>query len=825
MGSGDQIEKIVRPSSRQRRDLLNGKDKGSFVALRMTDLICLLLLLIFLCSLPAELFKSPTSFVLEASDGRLMSASIARDGQWRFPVTDGVPDKFAACLIAFEDKRFYNHPGVDPMAMARAMRQNWRAKSVVSGGSTISMQVIRLSRRESRTVFQKIIELLLALRLEVSHSKKEILQLYAGNAPFGSNVVGLDAAAWRYFGRSAESLSWGEMATLAVLPNSPSLVHPGKNSPKLLRKRNDLLDKMAALRLIDRQTADLAKLEPIPGRPMELPQYAPHLLNRFKSEYAGRGEKQNSFKGHGTRITSTLNYDLQLHVNELLKRYNNRYRANDINNIAALVLDVQKGTVAAYAGNIFQPENKELESHVDMIRAARSPGSTLKPLLYASMLNDGFILPNTLIADVPTQIGGYSPQNYDLGYDGAIPADRALSRSLNIPAVKMLQNYKYQRFYDKLKQLDFSTLNQPADHYGLSLILGGSEVTMWDLAKAYMGMARTLNHFNDYKGNYNPHDYDAPSYIDLKRDERFDQDESQVSSAFDHGSIWNTFNAMEELMRPGEEGLWEQFSSSQRLAWKTGTSFGFRDAWAVGLTPNYVVCIWVGNADGEGRPGLTGIDAAAPVMFDIFKQLPAGKWFKTPKNKLKPIMVCKQSGYKAGEYCTDKLLQLNAPSGEKTGLCPYHKLVHLDPTGTFRVTDECESPANMVHQPWFVLPPAMEYYYKIKNSDYKELPAYKAGCGPVGNNGVMEMIYPRNYASVYIPVELDGRRGQIVFNATHRRRDSKIYWHIDNEYVGTTQNYHELALSPPAGKHILTLVDQDGERLMQVFTVLEKEND
>lgn len=794
------------------------KQKAYFIS----DCVCLLLLLWFLLALPSRLFRSPTSYVVEASNGDLLSAAIAGDGQWRFPVADTIPEKFVQCIIAFEDKRFYQHPGVDLLAMGRAMRQNWKAKQVVSGGSTLSMQVIRLSRNERRTVWQKSIEVLLALRLELTHSKSDILQLYAENAPFGSNVVGLEAASWRYFGRSPETLSWGEMTTLAVLPNSPSLVHPGKNAARLIKKRNDLLDQLANLKFMDQATANLSKLEPLPGKPQPLPQHAPHLLNRFKSEFNSL-RKGKSIRTHGTRIVSTIDYDLQLKVNAILKRYNNRYRANDINNISALVLNVRTGSVASYVGNIYQPENKELESHVDMIKALRSPGSTLKPLLYASMLNDGFILPRTLIPDIPTQIGGYSPQNYDLGYDGAIPADKALSRSLNIPAVKMLQNYKYQRFYDQLKKLGFSTLNRPADHYGLSLILGGSEVTMWDLAKTYMGMARTLNHFNDFKGKYNPHDYDAPDYIKHQRDTRFDIYDTQVTSTLSHGSIWNTFNAMEEVMRPGEEGLWEQFSSSQRLAWKTGTSFGFRDAWAIGLNPDYVVCVWVGNADGEGRPGLTGIDVAAPVLFDIFKQLPNGKWFQTPHHKLKKMRVCRQSGYKAGEYCNDIIEELVAPSGEKTTLCPYHKLIHLDRTATYRVTDACENPADMIHEPWFILPPAIEYYYKIKNSDYKLLPSFKPGCGDEGGSYVMDMIYPKNNASIYVPVEFDGRRGKVVLNATHRSTDAKIYWHIDGEYIATTQNYHQLAISPAAGKHTLTLVDDKGERLVQTFIILDKD--
>ncbi|MHA4895694.1 penicillin-binding protein 1C [Pedobacter sp. PWIIR3] len=785
----------------------------------LTDLICLVLFIWFLFILPGKLFDTPVSFVLESSDGQLLSASIANDGQWRFPSAVLVPEKFKSCIIAFEDQRFYRHPGVDVFALARAIRQNIKAGHVVSGGSTLSMQVMRLSRQQKRTMWQKITEAILSIRLELSYSKEEILKFYAENAPFGSNVVGIEAAAWRYYGRGAESLSWGEMATLAVLPNSPSLVRPGKNSALLIRKRNDLLDRLAALKIIDVATANLSKLEPIPGQPLPLPQYAPHLLNRFKSEFASKKAINEKVS---PRITTTLNFDLQLTVNSLLKRYNNRYRSNGVNNIAALVLDVETGQVLSYNGNIYQPENKELESHVDMIRAPRSPGSTLKPLLYASMMSDGFLLPKTLVPDIPTQIGGYAPQNYDLGYDGAIPADRALSRSLNIPAVKMLQSYKYQRFYDKLKTFGFTTLNKPADHYGLSLILGGSEVTMWDLAAAYLGMARTLKHFNNYGGKYNPHDYDNPEYIMMNRDKRFDQYEYQSTSIVDHASIWNTFNAMEELMRPGEEGLWEQFSSSQRIAWKTGTSFGFRDAWAIGLNSKYLVCIWAGNADGEGRPSLTGIDVAAPVMFDVFRQLPGGAWFKTPLNKLEKMVICKQSGYKAGEFCTEKLVQLGSTAGYKTILCPYHKLIHLDRTGTLQVTDQCESVGDMVHKPWFILPPAMEYYYKIKNSDYKPLPPFKQGCLTSEGTGVMEMIYPKNNAAVYIPIEFDGSRGKVILNASHRDNNAKIFWHLDNEYIATTQNYHQLAVSPPPGRHLLTLVDEHGERLSLVFTVINK---
>ncbi len=786
--------------------------KKQIKAIVYTDVIFVALFVFFLFSLSKPLFITPTSYVLEASNGELLSASIAKDGQWRFPVADSVPDKFAKCIITFEDKRFYRHFGVDFIAIGRAIRQNIRAKSVASGASTLSMQVIRLSRKKQRTISQKLVEMWLAVRLEFSYSKEEILALYAANAPFGSNVVGLEAASWRYYGRAAEQLSWGEMATLAVLPNSPSLVRPGKNAAKLIIKRNNLLDKLVEEKIIDRATAQLSKAEPIPTAPLPLPQHAPHLLNRFKDEMRTLGLAS-------TRITSTIDIHLQQELNQVIYQYHQKFAANGINNLAALVINVKNGNVVSYVGNCYLPRQKEMESHVDMISARRSPGSTLKPILYASMLNDGFILPQTLIPDVPTQIGGYSPQNFDLGYDGAIPANKALSRSLNIPAVKMLQQFKYERFYDKLKKFNFSTLNQPADHYGLSLILGGSEVTMWDLSNAYLGMARTLNHYNSYQGKYNKADYASAYYIKNQEDAK---EIIEPNSLLDHGTIWSTFNAMEEVMRPGDEGLWQQFSSSQRIAWKTGTSFGFRDAWSVGLTPNYVVCVWVGNADGEGRPGLTGIEAAAPLMFDVFRMLPSSKWFEMPKTKLKRMVVCKQSGYKASPICETKIVQWVPPVGEKTGLCPYHKLLHLDATEKYQVTNQCYSINQMKHKSWFILPPTMEYYYQTKNAEYKLLPPFMNGCQNE-TTSVMEMVYPKPNASVYIPLEIDGNRGKVVFNAAHRDRNATIYWHIDEEYVGTTKSYHQIALNPKPGKHVLTLTDQNGERLVQIFTVLDKE--
>jgi penicillin-binding protein 1C len=767
----------------------------------------------WLC-LPSKLFNEPTSFVIEDSGGNLLNASIASDGQWRFPYDEKVPEKFIKCITTFEDKRFYSHPGIDVIALGRALVKNIISMRVVQGGSTLTMQVLRLSREKpKRNLWEKMIEGIQSLRLECSYSKNEILAMYSSNAPFGSNVVGLDAASWRYFGRSPEKLSWGEMAALAVLPNAPSLVHPGKNRNTLLDKRNALLDKLYLNKIIDSSDCYLSKLEPLPGNPLPLPQLAPHLLQRFKNDVANKNVE-------GTKIKTTIDVNLQKSVADILNSHHNILKGNGINNACALVLDVETGNVLAYIGNIYNPANPELESDVDVIKAPRSPGSAMKPILYAAAQSEGMILPNSLLADIPTQIGGYTPQNYDRNYDGAVPASKALARSLNIPAVKLLQQYKYQRFYDLLKQLGMTTLNSPADHYGLSLILGGGEVTMWDLVGIYAGMARTLNHQKKNKGFALKKDFHPPVYFDEKNDKEKMVSDEKINS-LDATSIWFTFQAMEEVMRPGEEGLWEQFSSSQKVAWKTGTSFGFRDAWAIGITPKYVVAVWTGNTDGEGRPGLIGVQTSAPIMFDIFRKLPALKWFSSPQNNFTFLPVCRQSGYRANIDCNDVDTIMVSTNGDKAPLCPYHQLIHLDKTGNYRVTENCESPENMVHKSWFVLPPTMEWYYKQKNHEYQPLPPFKPGCDVTDNTRQIGIIYPEQNAKIYVPLEIDGKRGKTVFTATHRKSSCKIFWHLDDEYIGTTINFHQMALSPSPGKHVLTIVDENGESISRQFEILE----
>ncbi len=764
----------------------------------------------FWIALPGRLFKAPLSYVIEDSNGGLLGATIAADGQWRFPHQDKVPQKFRDCITTFEDKRFFDHPGIDAIAIARAAWRNTRQGETVQGGSTLTMQVIRLAQKNNnRSIWNKMKESLLAIRLEMSYSKEEILAYYASNAPFGSNVVGLEAAAWRYFGRSADKLSWAEMATLAVLPNAPALVHPGKNREILLQKRNRLLNKLVENGKLSKEDGRLSQMEELPLNPIPLPQLAPHLLQRFKKES----------KQHGVaRMQTTINRDLQIAVSNIVQQHQQVLKGNGINNMCALVLEVESGNTLAYAGNIYQPGNAELESDVDVIMAPRSPGSALKPLLYAAMLHDGMILPHALVPDIPTDIGGYAPQNFDLGYDGAVPASRALSRSLNIPAVKLLQQYKYQRFYELLQKGGIHTLNNPADFYGLSLILGGCEIKMWELAGLYASMARILNHQEKNKGIPDFNDLHPPTYTGSSPAVK-----ARYNFPMDATSIYFTFQAMEEVMRPGEEGLWQQFQSSQKIAWKTGTSFGFRDGWAIGVTPKYVVAVWAGNTDGEGRPGLIGIQTAAPAMFDIFRLLPSVSWFKKPTYNFTYVPVCRKSGYRAGLDCAETDTLFMPALANRSPLCPYHKMIHLDASAQWQVNAGCEVPSAMIHKSWFILPPAMEYYYKQHNHDYAMLPAFKPGCTDHNTSPPIDIIYPQQGNRIYVPVEINGERGKSIFTATHRNRDAKIFWSIDQAFIAVTQNSHQIAIAPAPGKHTLTITDADGFSLSRTFEIIDKE--
>ena len=697
----------------------------------------------WLCCLPKDLFKG-TSYATVVTDrnGELLGARIAGDQQWRFPPCDTVPERFAAALIQFEDRHFRWHPGVNPVALGRAFADNLRAGHVVSGGSTLTMQVIRLSRNRERTVWQKLVEAVLATRLEFRCSKDEILALYASHAPFGGNVVGLEAAAWRYFGRPPGELSWAESATLAVLPNAPASIHPGKAREQLLAKRNRLLERLHKRGYLDASTLETALAEPLPDAPYPLPNLARHFVEQ---------------QPRGAETRTGIDISLQRQVEDATTRWSDELAMTGTADLAAVILDIRTGETIAYVGNA-SPLRARTGSEVDIASAPRSTGSILKPFLYCAALADGTILPRTLLRDTPVNLNGFTPQNFDLQFHGAVPAAEALARSLNVPAVHLLRAYGPPRFLNVLREAGISTMNRDASYYGLSLILGGGEGTLADITRAYAGMVR--------------------SYDGLTTDSPFR----------DRIALWYTFEALKEVNRPDEID-WKLIRSVRKAAWKTGTSYGSRDAWAVGVTPDYAVGVWCGNADGHGVAGMTGAKTAGPVLFDLLNLLPPSTdWFEEPLDGGVWLDVCKESGMLRSQDCPDYERVLLPVQAQESEVCPYH----ID--GTFR------------------LPPAMEWYYKAYHPEYEVRPATR-------DIALMEFLYPEPGTILTLPRQMDGSEGGAVFQAVHRDPAATLYWHLDDTYLGETRIIHQMRLSPAPGKHTVTVVDGDGNSVSVHFTI------
>jgi len=770
--------------------------------------VVVLLFVGYIFCLPRRLFHVPYATVVTDRYGDLLGARIASDGQWRFPANDTVPEKFMKCLIAFEDRYYRYHWGVNPLSIGRAFVQNVKAKRTVSGGSTITMQTIRLSRGEKRTIAEKFIEIILATRLEFRYSKTKILSLYASHAPFGGNVVGIDAASWRYFGHSSNHLSWAEAATLAVLPNAPSMIHLSKNREALTEKRNKLLHRLYQQKIIDAIDYELALSEELPSEPQPLPQISPHLVDMF-------------FRKHrGEHIVTSIDERIQVQVEDMLKRWNEEFIRSDIRNMAALVIEVQTGQVLAYCGNVNYQE-KISGNQVDIIRAPRSTGSILKPLLYYVALQEGEILPHTLLPDIPMNLNGFAPQNFNLKFDGAVPASEVIARSLNVPSVLLLRRYSVPKFYDFLKKAGISTLSKPSSHYGLSLILGGAEATLWDITTVYTNMARSLKGLQQTPISL--------LSIPLRRGQGEVQELERHPNTHippfggawgGRGAVWQTFDAIKEVNRP-EEIDWRVIPSMQTIAWKTGTSYGFRDAWAVGVTPEYVVGVWVGNASGEGKPGLVGARTAGPVMFDIFNLLPSSAWFERPTDEFTEAEVCRLSGHLKGRFCDETDTVLICPNGLRTSACPYHIQVNLSSDERFRVYEHCIGNEPVIQKSWFVLPPAQEWFYRQIHLGYNSLPPFIPGCG---NDDLlpMQFIYPQGggITRITLPRQLDGSRGTITFELAHSNNDATVFWHVDEDYITATRNFHKISLSPSPGRHTITVVDHE-EHTLSVGIVVE----
>ena len=721
-------------------------------------------------------------------NGKILRAFLNENEQWCFKSQNWqIPEKLQKAVLTFEDKYFYYHQGINPISICNALIRNIKAHKVVSGGSTITMQVCRISNPGNRTILRKFAESLQAVKLEIKYSKNQILSFYLNNAPYGGNIIGIRAASLKYFQREVEQLSWAEAALLAVLPNDPSQLAPGHNDSALTDKRNRLLKKLYQNHEIDEFTLQASLIEPIPQKVFLLPQFAPHFTNFVSNKFS-------EIEYH-----TTLDLDIQQNIETITNSYIHNLNSKGIRNLSAVVTDNTSGNILAWIGsqNFWDKENS---GNVDGVLANRSPGSTLKPFLYALSIDDGLITPRTKIQDVPTYFGTYAPKNADHSFNGWVSAHQALVRSLNIPAVRLLNLYGYQRFYHWLEDLDVSTLFRDPSDYGLTLIIGGCEMKMLEIAALY----RTLANY----GNYQPLRYLQNQEI---------KPPIQVISP---GASWQILNILNDLARPGNEFYWHQYENQRKIAWKTGTSYGHRDAWAVGTNPQYTIAAWVGNFNGESNNALSGAASAAPLLFSIFNSLPhtlSQNWFQMPQNEMAERFICKESGLAPSAYCPfDTIL---VPRGaHPLKVCPYHQPFQVTSDENNTVCSLCWQGKEHHTQAYLLYPPQVKKYLLENGISCPEIPPHSPEC-PTSVKNNLSIIYPNEGAHIFLPRDLNTRQQKLSPQISINNVDLKIYWYLDDEYMGMTDGRENITLLPRTGQHTLTIIDETGNSATSTFQI------
>lgn len=717
-------------------------------------------------NLGGDLFESRYSQSVLDRNGALLSVFLTSGEQWHIKSPSPVPRRLKLAVLTYEDRHFQHHLGVNPLSLARAALSLLHTHKRV-GGSTITMQVVKLYTNAPRTYASKLDEIFQALALESAYTKDEILSMYLNNAPYGGNIIGFHAASLLYFGKDSKNLSWAESALLAVLPNAPGLLSLNKNTPALKAKRDRLLRQLCKLGYFDSTILELSLKEPLPKRKIPYINIAPHASLKLT-----RAHKQSITK-------SSIDKPIQKRVESRLKLYQKKLATQGVLNLAALVVDTQSGEIRAYVGSqdFFDIEHY---GQIDGVSALRSPGSLLKPFLYALSIDEGLLAPQSLLIDVPLFFSNFNPQNANKTYHGLVPAEKALQKSLNVPFVKLLQTYGYERFFSQMQQMaGFKPDN--AARYGLSFILGSKEMSLLQIARLYRGLG-LMGEFGD---------------IVLEPDSK-----PRVKKRFmSQGAAYLTLQTLKELAREGEL---EYYKDDMVFSWKSGTSFGRKDAWAAGVSPQWTIVVWAGNFTGEANANIFGVKTAGTLLFEILNELPHHNIpFSPPLGALKDIEVDKFSGYGVDSSMQDMLAEAQKttipyPVGAKRLQSSpfYHKVFMVDG----RVVDSTDSEFLRARASLLLrLPLSVLAYYKLQNINITKQFATK-------NLGI---IYPTQGLKILQPKDLDGQKELIlrIANLTNQ----KVSWYLNKNLVQSSSDT-TLKRHLSRGKYELSIVGEDGSR-------------
>lgn len=759
------------------------------------------LLLDALFPFPFERLDRPPSVVVADRDGRPLRAFLSADQKWRFPVRYAeLPSRLVETVVLSEDRWFGWHPGVNPVAAIRAAWSNARAGRVVSGASTIPMQIARMADPAPRTIRSKIREAFRAVQLWWHRSDAQLVETYLNTAPYGGNIEGVGAAAYFYFGKSVGQLSAGEIALLAALPRSPVGLDPTRHPGAARAARTAVLAKMEAASIITASERLTARAEPVPDRRRPAPMEAPHFARYLLDEIGGEPV-----------IRSTLDRAVQRAAEAVAARHIGTLRRQGVGNLSAVVIENRTHALRAMVGSAAF-DDPEHQGQVNGALARRSPGSTLKPFLYAEALDDGLVIPESWLPDVPIDFSGYVAQNYDGTYSGQVTVREALTRSLNAPAVWMLSRVGLDSFLGLLRRGGLGTLDRPASEYGLPLVLGAGEVRLLDLTNLFVSLSSG--------GLHRP-------VVLLEERAEAKRDRDEAVRLFSPAAAGIVLEMLTGLTRPDLPGSWSLARGVRPVAWKTGTSFGHRDAWAVGTSGGYTIGVWIGNFDGTPVKGISGARQAGPVLMDLLRAIDREGAGVVPAARRSPavrkIELCAVSHERPGPFCTHRIPGTWIESRSRIPECTYHRRVFVDDRTGLVVDGRClkgrKTHSRIVER----YPPEIVAWWRARSMPVPDDAPASLACAGVAAGDPPSIVSPdpstpyrlRSDAPAgYQRIPLIARLGSGEDAGRER-----LFWYQEGRLLGSGPAASPFYVAPEPGSHRLVVVDDSGRTDSVVYTV------
>ncbi len=728
--------------------------------------------------------------IITASDGSVVHAFLSSDQKWRMKTElQEISPLLRTTIVRKEDRWFYWHPGVNPFAIVRAALFNVWTHRIGSGASTISMQVARLLQPRSRTLWSKLLEAFHAIQLEIHYSKDEILQLYLNLVPYGGNIEGVKAASLLYFDRLPLQLSLAQVVTLAVIPNRPTSLRLGEQNPEILRQRNVWLQRFDAASVFAHDRIVDAMQEPTVLKRVDVPRWAPHYALRLKDRFPSEDI-----------IHSTLNARAQHDCAVLCYNYIQRTKMLGIYNCSAMVINNQTQDVEAYIGSADFSDRLHA-GQCDGIQALRSPGSALKPLLYAMAIDKGLLTPKTVLSDVPVDYNGYAPENYDQNFHGAVTVEQALAQSLNVPAVKVLHDIGVQPFAAKLSALGFKSIAPDAANVGLSLALGGCGVRLEEMAHLYScfaagGRLRALH------------------WLQSDRD-------TMSKQMISPGASFMVTDILTQLTRPDLPVNYLSATHVPKVAWKTGTSYGRRDAWSIGYNKRFTIAVWVGNFSGEGIADLSGASSATPLLFSLFNALDynaTGDWYSAPKD-VDFRLVCAESGLVPGEYCDKTVTDYFIPTVSPAQRCSHVQLIPVSQDGRMSYCTSCLPKAGFKRILVRNYAPELLAYYKREHIAVELPPPHNPLCTRVEHDHAPHISSPSAGKS-YLVSRTD--KNPLMLACTVAPDVREVYWFLNDKLIQEALPTAQVFIKPQRGRNKISCSDDKG-RNTDIFVQVDWE--